>query len=236
MSEAVHEGKHGSRLVADLALRLHREDGIGLRIDVPAGAALNAAELPDGCQLVDPAALQFDSLVSRNVIVARAAFEELQAPSGVDADALFERAYQLWRDDIGHSDQASGRLLALASVSMDILTIGAKRIRNGSDVFDVLHLVEAALPYLQRIQPQSIIDLFVAKYEPTKNDMAGGLYMAPLSPGWRSGRLMRWTFMRRYWRTCPRLLRACLGMRSSQSLGLTMRQPLKSQQEMLVHL
>lgn len=174
MSEYVYEGKHGSRLVAELALRLHREDGISLRIDVPAGAVLAAAELPDGCQLVDATALQFDSLVARNVFVARAAFEELQAPSGVDADALFEHAYRLWRDEIGHSDQASGRLLALASVGMDVLTIGAQRIRNGLDVFDVLHLVEAALPYLQRIEPPSIIDLFVAKYEPTKNDMAGG--------------------------------------------------------------
>lgn len=174
MSEDVHEEQYGSRLVADFALRLHREDGIGLRIDVPAGSALSAAELPDGCDLVDAAALQFDSLVSRNVIVAKATFEELQSPSGIDADALFERAYQLWRDEIGHSDHASGRLLALASVGMDILTIGAKRIRNGCDVFDVLHLVEAALPYLQSIQPQSIVDLFVAKYEPTKNDMAGG--------------------------------------------------------------
>ncbi len=161
-------------MVAELALRLHREDGTGLRIDVPAGTVLTAAEMPDGCQLLEGAAVQFDSLEARNVIVARATFEGLQSPSGIDANVLFERAYGLWRDEIGHKDQASGRLLALASLSTDVLAVAAQRIRNGSDVFDVLHLVEAALPHLQEIEASSIIDLFVAKYESTKNDMAGG--------------------------------------------------------------
>ncbi len=174
MKDKLNGATSGKPLLAELALRLHRQDGIGLRIDVPADAALTAADLPDGCQLVGETAVQFDSLIARNAIVARAVFEGLQSPSGIDADALFERAYELWRDEIGHSDRASGRLLALASVSMDILTIGAQRIRNGLDVFDVLHLVEAALPYLNGIEPSSIIDLCVAKYEPTKNDMAAG--------------------------------------------------------------
>ncbi|XVJ70439.1 MAG: hypothetical protein HEQ39_12920 [Rhizobacter sp.] len=164
----------GNALATELAMRLHRQDGIQLRIDVPAGAVLTAADLPEGCQLVGEAAVQFDSLSVRNDVVARAAFAGLQSPSGIDEDALFERAYELWRDEISHSDQASGRLLGLASDSVDVLAIGAQRIRNGSDVFDVLHLVEAALPYLHRIEPPSIVDLFVAKYEPTKNDMARG--------------------------------------------------------------
>lgn len=174
MKDGMNAATSGAALVAELALNLHRQDGVGLRIDVPAGAVLTAAELPGGCQLVEDAVLQFDSLVVRNVIVANAAFEGLQSPSGIDADALFERAYELWRDEIGHNDQASGRLLALDPANTDVLAIGAQRIRNGSDVFDVLHLVEAALPYLRRIEARSIIDLFVAKYEPTKNDIAGG--------------------------------------------------------------
>jgi hypothetical protein len=160
--------------VAELALRLHREDGSGLRIDVPAGTVLTADEMPDSCQLLEGAAVQFYSLEARNVVVAKATFERLQSPSGIDANVLFERAYELWRDEIGHNDQASGRLLALASVSTDVLAVAAQRIRNGSNVFDVLHLVEAALPHLKEIEAPSIIDLFVAKYEPTKNDMAGG--------------------------------------------------------------
>lgn len=174
MKNGMNAATSGAILVAELALNLHRQAGDGLRVDVPAGAVLTAAELPDGCQLLEEAVLQFDSLVVRNVIVASAMFERLQSPSGVAADVLFERAYELWRDEIGHNDQASGRLLALHSAGMDILAIGAQRIRNGADVFDVLHLVEAALPYLHKIEARSIIDLFIAKYEPTKNDIAGG--------------------------------------------------------------
>lgn len=174
MKDKVNVVTSGAVLVVELALNLHRQAGAGLRIDVPAGAVLTAAELPRGCQLVEGVVLQFDSLVVRNVIVASAMFERLQSPSGVDADVLFERAYELWRYEIGHNDQASGRLIALASANTDVLAIGAQRIRSGADVFDVLHLVEAALPYLHKIEARSIIDLFIAKYEPTKNDIAAG--------------------------------------------------------------
>lgn len=189
MNGKIKGSPYGEALALDLALHLHRQDGIQLRIDVPAGAVLTAADLPNGCELVAENAVQFDSLMERNIIVARAAFEALQSPSGIDSEALFERAYELWRDEIGHSDHASGRLLALASASMDVLTIGAQRIRNGADVFDVLHLVEAALPYIQRIEAQSIIDLFIAKYELTKNDMAGGIIHSALESwlGTRAG-------------------------------------------------
>lgn len=175
MNDKIGGDRSGNALASELALHLHQQGGVELRIDMPAGVVLNAGDLPDGCQLVGDAAVQFDSLMARNAFVAAVALESLQSPSGIDADALFERAYELWRDEIGHSDQASGRLLALASVSMDVLTIGAQRIRNGSDVFDVLHLVEAALPHLTAIEPSSIIDLCVAKYGPTKNDMAAGV-------------------------------------------------------------
>lgn len=173
MKDKMDSAPSGKALAEELALRLHRQDGIELRIDVPAGVVLTVADLPDGCQL-EEAAVQFNSLAARNDIVAMAAFAGLQSSSGIDADLLFERAYELWRHEIGHNDQASGRLLALASVSTDILTIAAQRIRNGSDVFDVLHLVEAALPHLKVVETSSIIDFFTAKYEPTKDDLAGG--------------------------------------------------------------
>lgn len=175
MQDNVDSSPSGKALAAELALRLHWQGGTELRIDVPADAVVTISDLPDGCQLVEDVALQFNSLATRNDIVAKAEFAGLQSSSGIDADALFERAYELWRHEIGHDDQASGRLLALASLRTDVLNIAAQRIRDGSDVFDVLHLVEATLPYLQVIEPLSIIDLVTAKYEPTKNDLAGGL-------------------------------------------------------------
>jgi len=159
--------------IAELALRLHEESGIGLWIDLPAGSTAATNGLPDGCKLVD-GVIEFNSLAERNDIVAKAAFEDLRSSSGIDPGALFDRAYKLWRDEIGHSDHSSGRLLALASESLDVIAIGAQRIRDGARVFDVLHLLEAALPYLGELQVPSIMDLVVAKYEPIKNDLAGG--------------------------------------------------------------
>ena len=174
MNNRVKDSLHGKALVSELALLLHRRDGMELRIDTPTGSILTNADLPDGCHLVGETTVQFDSLATRNIILASAAFEALQSPSGVDADALFEQAYELWRNEICHSDRASGRLLELASVSIDILTSGSQRIRNGTNVFNVLHLIEAALPYLQKIEVSSIVNLCEAAYETTKNDMAGG--------------------------------------------------------------
>ena len=159
--------------IARLALQLHEKKERELRIDLPADSILRTAELPQGCELAKDV-LEFSSLRERNEIVAGAAFEELRSPSGVDSNVLFDLAYNLWRHEIGHEDQASGRLLALAAKSVDILTVAAQRIRSGCQVFDVLHLVEAALPYLSRIAVPSVIDLCNAKYEQTKGDMMAG--------------------------------------------------------------
>ncbi|WP_454711343.1 hypothetical protein [Cupriavidus nantongensis] len=142
-------------------------------MDLSPGQAPVEIDLPMGCKFVDEA-IEFESLEVRNGIVAAAAYERLHLSSGFDSNALFERAYGLWRHEIGHSDQASGRLLALASKSVDVLAVGAQRIRSGSDVFDVLHLVEAVLPYLSSLEVPSIVDLSIAKYEPTKGDLMAG--------------------------------------------------------------
>lgn len=159
--------------IARLALQLHQEREHELRIDLPADSILHTAELPQGCGRAQNV-LEFSSLRERNKIVAEAALEELRSPSGIDSNALFDLAYNLWRYEIGHEDRASGRLLALVSESVDILAVGAQRIRSGARVFDVLHLIEATLPYLSRIAIASTIELCNAKYEQTKGDMMAG--------------------------------------------------------------
>jgi hypothetical protein len=131
--------------------------------------------------------LKFASLAERNRILAEAAFEELGAPSVVDPNALFNSAYSLWRYEIGDDDQASGRLLALASGDMDIFAAGANRIRTGARAFDILHLLEAALPYLKTLDVDSIVDMCVAKYEHTKDDMMSGAFHGVLET-WLSTR------------------------------------------------
>lgn len=159
--------------VADLALILHKEKNTKLHLKLPLAQVAAKIDLPKGCTLVD-GTIEFESLEVRNTIVATAAYSDLTSSSPVDPDSLFKCAYELWRHEIGHDDQASGRLLALASESIDILAVGAQRIRSGSDVFNILHLIEAALPYLSSLDTTSIIELITAKYEPTRNDMMSG--------------------------------------------------------------
>lgn len=159
--------------VSDLALQLHEERQLKLRVNLAPGQVLEENDFPTGCKLID-GAIEFESLEVRNTIIAAAAYKRLSATSEIDTNALFQHAFELWRKENGRSDKASGRLLALAAESMDVFAIGAQRIRSGSDVFDVLHLIEAALPYLEKIPASSIIDLLAAKYEPTKNDMVAG--------------------------------------------------------------
>ena len=81
----------GRALAEELALRLHRQDGIELRIDVPAGAVLTVADLPDGCQLVEEGVVQFNSLATRNDIVAMAAFAGFQFSSELLAKHEFDK-------------------------------------------------------------------------------------------------------------------------------------------------
>lgn len=159
--------------VAELALRLHRTERPDLRIDLPPGyeVALPAAE--SGYSLTGTA-LEFDSLQKRNEYVAAAAFEEVCPAGVIDAARLFESALELWGNEIGHSDQASGRLLGLAAAREDVLAAGASEIQAGRNVFDVLHVLEAALPYIDKIDHASLRALCEVKFGPTKNDFAGG--------------------------------------------------------------
>lgn len=161
--------------VAALALQLHQQEKLGLRIEVPAEQTLKPEDLLAGCKLIGNT-LEFGSLAERNQIIACAAFEALRSTSPVDPNSLFDFGYKLWRYEIGQSDQASGRLLALASEDMDIVSAAAQRIRSGVPAFDVLHLLEAALPYVGKLSVGSLAELCLAKQEQTKNDMMAGAF------------------------------------------------------------
>lgn len=167
--------------VADLALRLHKDGTSNLRIKLHPEQILAADELPIGCQLIDEA-IEFESLELRNVFIAITTYDSYLS-SSAKSDYLFKHAYELWRHEIGHDDKASGRFLALASANVDVLALGAKLIKSGENVFNILNLIEAALPYLQKINTQSVVDLIDAKHAPTKNDLAAGLI---------NGALERW--------------------------------------------
>jgi hypothetical protein len=121
--------------------------------------------------------IEFVNLEARNQCAALATFQQLMPLSSTDA--LFDAAYKLWRNEIGHPDSASGRLLGFASQNVNVLLEAAQAIRNkqhhASDVFNVLHLVEVALPHLSGISAEAVIAVVDAQHESTKRDMARGI-------------------------------------------------------------
>ena len=162
-----------------LALRLHETGTQSLRGDVPPNAAVTGASQPETFT-VTGSVIEFISLAERNRLVAETTFAEIRGRHACDPDELYEQARRLWRQEIGHPDQASGRLLALAARELDIVAIGTGRIRRGEDVFSVLQLLEAAMPHLEALELGSLVDLCVAKHESTKNDLAGGMFHSAL--------------------------------------------------------
>lgn len=159
--------------VAELATRLHETDKLNLRYELEPGTVVTDDQPPDGYVLTNDT-IEFSSLSERNRHVAAFAYEVIREALAVTPDLLYERAYELWRCEISHPDKASGRLMGMAAGELDILSVGSQRIRRGEDVFDVLHLIEAGLPFVEDLNIGSLIDLCEAKYERTKNDLAGG--------------------------------------------------------------
>lgn len=164
---------------AALALRLHETGTQSLRGDVPPNTVVTGASQP-ATFTVTGSVIEFTSLAERNRLVAETNFAEIRERHACDPNEVYEQARRLWRQEIGHPDKASGRLLALAAKELDIVAIGTGRIRRGEDVFSILHLLEAALPHMEALELGSLIDLCVAKHESTKNDHAGGMFHSAL--------------------------------------------------------
>lgn len=159
--------------VGDIALRLHQSGNDSLRLELEHGTLVVGDKPAVGYALID-GAIEFESVAERNRHVAESTFKDLRERLAGEPDLLYERAYDLWRYEIGHADQASGRLLGIAAGELDVLELGSQRIRRGERVFDVLHLIEAALPFIDALDLNSLIAVCDAKHVPTMNDLAGG--------------------------------------------------------------
>lgn len=163
------------KLVLDAALTLHQQKNVNLSYDlvnVTEPMAIGNTSL--WSHVGDR--IEFVNLEARNHCTASAVFQK--AMPFRTTDELFNAAYELWRNETGHPDLASGRLLGLANESMNLLTEAAQSIKNkehGSEVFRVLHLIEASLPHLSKISAKEVIAVVDAQYESTKRDMAAGL-------------------------------------------------------------
>lgn len=159
--------------VLDAALALHQERSTNL-----SSGAFSASEATavggDSLWNCVGERIQFVSLEARNHCTAVARFQQMSLKT---ADDLFHAAYELWRNEIGHPDMASGRLLGLASNELNVLIEAVQVMRSQQhayDVFQVLHLIEAALPHLSNVSAEDVIAVVDAQHESTKRDMAVG--------------------------------------------------------------
>lgn len=163
--------------LGQLARALHERGDASLDIELPADATI---DLQPGAD-IHGTKLRFASLVDLNRIVVAEVQRELGADGMADAERLFGAAKALRRHEIGHPDQASGRLLAGAQTGgVDVLHLAAHAVSNRIRVFDVLHAIGSMLPYCDTLPLPSLIALNDAQYELTRGDMASGVFFGKL--------------------------------------------------------
>ena len=179
--------------VLDAALALHQRNNT----DLTFGPFGNPDETLPECRPLGryvEGQIEFTNLQARNHAAALAKFQQLM-PMG-SANVLFDAAYELWRNEIGHPDSASGRLLGFASQNVNVLLEVAQAIRvqqhRTLDVFAFLHLVEASLPHISHFDAADVVELIDAQHDSTKRDMAGGLIYSAIERRLRSEPQISW--------------------------------------------
>ena len=180
--------------VLDAALVLHQRKNTGLTYSPFSTAEVTSVEgNPLWRCAVDE--IEFTNLEARNHCAALATFQQVMPLSS--SDSLFDAAYGLWRNEIGHPDLASSRLLVLASQTVNVLVAMAKIIRNKNRrVFDILRLIEKTLPNLQNLRAEDIVALIDAQHESTKRDMAGGMIFNAIERRLQSESQLAWEIWR----------------------------------------
>lgn len=168
-------------IIGALALNLHKNRSDELICDIPMEStdSFYPGEFAD--YLIDDKIIRFASLEARNRYVASYEFERNKTAFVGDARKWLDIAHDLWRCEIGKADSASGRLLALVHETDDIFSIATNAIETESArVFDVLHVIKAALPYLNELVVEEIFRLCAAQNEGTKNDLFAGMIFGEL--------------------------------------------------------
>lgn len=167
-------------IIGELVTNLHANCSADLTIVLPTESHNFPKEETADFQIIDNT-LCFSSLEARNHFLATYLFKKHQEEFQADLLKWLHTARDLWRHEIGSADRVSGRLMALVHEIEDIFLIAASVIENKTiDVFKVLHIIEAALPYLNKIEPKSIYILCATQHEKTKNDLAAGFFFNQL--------------------------------------------------------
>jgi hypothetical protein len=99
--------------------------------------------------------------------------------------ACFERLHDVFTREIGKQHRVSGCALAELHNAgrLDGFAWARQAIEAGVNVFDVLLVMEGAVPLFNAACAQEIYDFFAGHYEQVKNDLAGGIVSVKL-PLW----------------------------------------------------
>ena len=179
--------------ILDAALALHKQGNSSLSYE-PTGASEPTTVNEHLLWSCVEGRIEFVNLEARNHCAALAVFQETGA-----TDELFDAAYELWRKEVGHQDSAAGRLLGLTSQSLHVLMEAAKFIQrkplHASEVFQILRLIEVALPYVSDIRADAVIALVSAQHAATKGDMASGMIFNAIETRLRTQPSLAWDIL-----------------------------------------
>lgn len=169
------------KIVGEISLSLHMQRSDDLSIPLSIEKQREPFHLKTDDFLIDGKTIHFPSIEARNRCVASYVFEKNQIACLEQQELWLSIAHDLWRCEIGKTDSAAGRLLALVHNSQDIFSIAVQTIQSERmRVHNVLHVIEATLPYLEELPVDGIINLCAAQYELTKNDLAVGILFSKL--------------------------------------------------------
>lgn len=183
--------------LGELVVELHRspDGGLGIAVTEKKLASQDLMRAPSW--VFRDGWLEFASVEIRNQCVASYLFRKLKRElPELDAAKVFEVAASIWRHEIGQMDAATGRFIALACENSNVFRMATGLISSGKgDVFDVLHVVEAALAYVS-IEPESLLELVIVQHEKTKNDLAGGMLFSRLEKVLIGNSIVAWDLYR----------------------------------------
>ncbi len=169
------------RMIGAAAYGIHVSRSDELSCDLATTGQGQAAQEGSADYLIDGCTVRFASIEARNRIVAAYKYAENREALAHNTHAWLSVAHDLWRCEIGKSDSAAGRLLGLVHETCDIFIIAAHAIEHEqARVFDVLHAIESALPYLKELPSDSVLKLTAVQHERTKNDLAAGMFFTRL--------------------------------------------------------
>lgn len=163
--------------VGRLALVLHYQRSESLVVEDDSILCIKDDTQEPPSWVVQGTRLLFSSLAARNKCAALQFYRKnIDSSATVSESRVFNLAHELWCYEIGHSDSAAGRFVALLNRQIKVLEAASNLISSGEwEVFRVLHLVEATLRYLPVITEDELCNLVAVQHPKTEGDLARGM-------------------------------------------------------------